>query len=173
MDNFDNNNMGGFEPQKPFTEKPVQNNNMNTEQTIPVSEPETQEEQAQNVQPQNGNTPYGDYIFGNNNQNTANNASPTENVPPYQQNQNPNPKPTLSRGSTVTVSIHTADKIRSIIRTISSTDSIKTTQDTIRMYLRISRICTDSLPTATTVHTISNTIRRCSHSTPKRKQRAE
>lgn len=97
MDNFDNNNMGGFEPQKPFTERPVQNNNMNTEQnmnmeqTIPVSEPETQEEQAQNVQPQNGNTPYGDYIFGNNNQNTANNASPTENVPPYQQNQNPNP----------------------------------------------------------------------------------
>lgn len=91
MDNFDNNNMGGFEPQKPFTEKPVQNNNMNTEQTIPASEPETQEEQAQNVQPQNGNTPYGDYIFGNNNQNTANNANPTENVPPYQQNQNPNP----------------------------------------------------------------------------------
>ena len=91
MDNFDNNNMGGFEPQKPFTEKPVQNNNMNTEQTIPVSEPETQEEQAQNIQPQNGNTPYGDYIFGNNNQNTANNANPTENVPPYQQNQNPNP----------------------------------------------------------------------------------
>lgn len=88
MDNFDNNNMGGFEPQKPFTERPVQNNNMNTEQTIPVSEPETQEEQAQNVPPQNGNTPYGDYIFGNNNQNTANN--PTENVPPYQQNQNPN-----------------------------------------------------------------------------------
>lgn len=91
MDNFDNNNMGGFEPQKPFTEKPVQNNNMNTEQTIPVSEPETQEEQTQNVQPQNGNTPYGDYIFGNNNQNTANDANPTENVPPYQQNQNPNP----------------------------------------------------------------------------------
>lgn len=91
MDNFDNNNMGGFEPQKPFTEKPVQNNNMNTEQTIPVSEPETQEEQAQNVPPQNGNTPYGDYIFGNNNQNTANNANPTENVPPYQQNKNPNP----------------------------------------------------------------------------------
>lgn len=91
MDNFDNNNMGGFEPQKPFTEKPVQNNNMNTEQTIPVSEPETQAEQAQNVQPQNGNTPYGDYIFGNNNQATANNANPTENVPPYQQNQNPNP----------------------------------------------------------------------------------
>lgn len=90
MDNFDNNNMGGFEPQKPFTERPVQNNNMNTEQTIPVSEPETQEEQTQNVQPQNGNTPYGDYIFGNNNQNTANNANPTENVPPYQQNQNPN-----------------------------------------------------------------------------------
>lgn len=93
MDNFDNNNMGGFEPQKPFTERPVQNNNMNTEQTIPVSEPETQEEQAQNVQPQNGNTPYGDYIFGNNNQNTANNANQTENVPPYQQNQNPNPNP--------------------------------------------------------------------------------
>lgn len=91
MDNFDNNNMGGFEPQKPFTERPVQNNNLNTEQTIPVSEPETQEEQAQNVQPQNGNTPYGDYIFGNNNQNTANDANPTENVPPYQQNQNPNP----------------------------------------------------------------------------------
>lgn len=91
MDNFDNNNMGGFEPQKPFTEKPVQNNNMNTEQTIPVSEPETQEEQVQNVQSQNGNTPYGDYIFGNNNQNTANNANTTENVPPYQQNQNPNP----------------------------------------------------------------------------------
>lgn len=91
MDNFDNNNMGGFEPQKPFTERPVQNNNMNTEQTIPVSEPVTQEEQAQNVQPQNDNTPYGDYIFGNNNQNTANNANPTENVPPYQQNQNPNP----------------------------------------------------------------------------------
>lgn len=93
MDNFDNNNMGGFEPQKPFTERPVQNNNLNTEQTIPVSEPETQEEQAQNVQPQNGNTntPYGDYIFGNNNQNTANDANPTENVPPYQQNQNSNP----------------------------------------------------------------------------------
>lgn len=97
MDNFDNNNMGGFEPQKPFTERPVQNNNLNTEQnmnmeqTIPVSEPETQEEQAQNVQPQNGNTPYGDYIFGNNNQNMANDANPTENVPPYQQNQNPNP----------------------------------------------------------------------------------
>lgn len=97
MDNFDNNNMGGFEPQKPFTERPVQNNNLNTEQnmnmeqTIPVSETETQEEQAQNVQPQNGNTPYGDYIFGNNNQNTANDANPTENVPPYQQNQNPNP----------------------------------------------------------------------------------
>lgn len=90
MDNFDNNNMGGFEPQKPFTERPVQNNNMDTEQTIPVSEPETQEEQTQNVPPQNGNTPYGDYIFGNNNQNTANNANPTENVPPYQQNQNPN-----------------------------------------------------------------------------------
>ena len=91
MDNIDNNNMGGFEPQKPFTERPVQNNNLNTEQTIPVSEPETQEEQTQNVQPQNGNTPYGDYIFGNNNQNAAHDANPTENVPPYQQNQNPNP----------------------------------------------------------------------------------
>lgn len=91
MDNFDNNNMGGFEPQKPFTERPVQNNNLNTEQTIPVSEPETQEEQAQNVQPQNGNTPYGDYIFGNNNQNTANDANPTENIPP--QNQNPSTQP--------------------------------------------------------------------------------
>lgn len=87
MDNFDNNNMGGFEPQKPFTEKPVQSDNMNTEQTIPVSEPETQ---AQNVQPQNDNTPYGDYVFGDNNQNMASNANPTENVPPYQQNQNPN-----------------------------------------------------------------------------------
>lgn len=91
MDNFDNNNMGGFEPQKPFTERPVQNNNLNTEQTIPVSEPETQEEQAQNVQPQNGNTPYGDYIFGNNNQNTANDANPTENIP--SQNQNPSTQP--------------------------------------------------------------------------------
>ena len=37
--------------------------------------------------------------------------------------------PLLSRGSTVTVSIPTADRIRSIIRTVSSTDSIKTTQD--------------------------------------------
>ena len=83
--------MGGFEPQKPFTEKPVQNNSMNTEQTSPVSKPETQEEQAHNVQPQNGNPPYGDYIFGNNNQNTANNANPTENVPP--QNQNPSTQP--------------------------------------------------------------------------------
>lgn len=91
IDNFDNNNMGGFEPQKPFTEKPVQNNSMNTEQTSPVSKPETQEEQAHNVQPQNGNPPYGDYIFGNNNQNTANNANPTENVPP--QNQNPSTQP--------------------------------------------------------------------------------
>lgn len=91
MDNFDNNNIGGFEPQKPFTEKPVQNNSMNTEQTSPVSKPETQEEQAHNVQPQNGNPPYGDYIFGNNNQNTANNANPTENVPP--QNQNPSTQP--------------------------------------------------------------------------------
>lgn len=86
MDNFDNNNMGGFEPQKPFTEKPVQNDNMNTEQTIPVSEQETQ---AQNVQPQNDNTPYGDYVFGDNNQNTANNANQAENVPPQNpQNQN-------------------------------------------------------------------------------------
>lgn len=91
MDNFDNNNMGGFEPQKPFTERPVQNNNLNTEQTIPVSEPETQEEQAQNVQPQNGNTPYGDYIFGNNNQNTANDANPTENIPPQNQNSSTQP----------------------------------------------------------------------------------
>lgn len=56
MDNFDNNNMGGFEPQKPFTEKPVQNNNMNTEQTSPVSEPETHTEQVQNVPPQSKDT---------------------------------------------------------------------------------------------------------------------
>lgn len=175
MDNFDNNNMGGFEPQKPFTEKPVQNNNMNTEQTIPVSEPKTQEEQAQNVQPQNGNTPYGDYISA-----TTIKIRQTMQIRLKMFRRISRIKiriririPTLSRGSTVTVSIPTADRIRSIIRTISSTVSIKTTQDTIRMYLRISRICTDSLPTATTVHTISNTIRRCSHSTPKRKQRAE
>lgn len=94
MDNFDNNNMGGFEPQKPFTEKPVQpvqNDNMNTEQTTPVSESEKQEEQAQSVQPHNDNTPYGDYVFGDNISNTAHNANQAENVPPYQQNQNPNP----------------------------------------------------------------------------------
>lgn len=99
MDNFDNNNMGGFEPQKPFTEKPVQpvqNDNMNAEPTVPVSEPETQTEQVQNVQPQN-NTQYNDYVFGENNTNTVNNANPTENVPPQNQqnpqNQNPNPQP--------------------------------------------------------------------------------
>lgn len=107
MDNFDNNNMGGFEPQKPFTERPVQNNNMNTEQTIPVSKPETQEEQAQNVQPyqqnQNPNTyaqpwqyGYGQYPYsGQNpqyNQNNQqygqyqNNTGYNQNVPPYQQN---------------------------------------------------------------------------------------
>ena len=173
MDNFDNNNMGGFEPQRPFTERPVQNNNMNTEQTIPVSEPETQEEQAQNVQPQNGNTPYGDYISA-----TTIKTRQTMQIRLKMFRRISRIKirirtPTLSRGSTVTVSIPTADRIRSIIRTVSSTASIRTTQGTIRMYLRISRICTDSLPTATTVHTISNTIRRCSHSTPKRKQRAE
>lgn len=94
MDNFDNNNMGGFEPQKPFTEKPVQNNSMNTEQTSPVSEPETHTEQVQNVQPsQNDSTQYGDYVFGDNASNTENNANPNENVPPYQQNQYQNPTP--------------------------------------------------------------------------------
>ena len=144
MDNFDNNNMGGFEPQKPFTERPVQNNNMNTEQTIPVSEPETQEEQAQNVQPQNGNTPYGDYISA-----TTIKIRQTMQVRLKMFRRISRIKirirtPTLSRGSTVMVSIPTADRIRSIIRTISNTDSIRTTQDTIRMYLRISRICTDS-----------------------------
>ena len=167
MDNFDNNNMGGFEPQKPFTERPVQNNNMNTEQTIPVSEPETQEEQTQNVPPQNGNIILAATTI------TTRQTMQTRLKMFRRISRIKIRTPTLSRGSTVTVSIPTADRIRSIIRTISSTDSIKTTQDTIRMYLRISRICTDSLPTATTVHTISNTIRRCSHSTPKRKQRAE
>lgn len=96
MDNFDNNNMGGFEPQKPFTERPVQNGNMNAEPTNPVSNPETQTEQVQNVQPsQNDSTQYGDYVFGDNASNTENNANPNENVPPYQQNQyqNPNPQP--------------------------------------------------------------------------------
>ena len=94
MDNFDNNNMGGFEPQKPFTEKPVQNDNMNTEPTNPVSEPETQEEQVQNVQPtQNDSTPYGDYVFGDNTSNRPNNTNPNENIPPYQQNQDQNQNP--------------------------------------------------------------------------------
>lgn len=90
MDNFDNNNMGRFEPQKPFTEKPVQNNSMNTEQTIPVSEPETQEEQAQNVQPQSS-TQYNSNAFGNNTPNMSGNANQNENVPP--QNQNPSTQP--------------------------------------------------------------------------------
>lgn len=94
MDNFDNNNMGGFEPQKPFTERPVQNDNMNAEPTNPVSNPETQTEQVQNVQPsQNDSTQYGDYVFGDNASNTENNANPNENVPPYQQNQYQNPTP--------------------------------------------------------------------------------
>lgn len=94
MDNFDNNNMGGFEPQKPFTERPVQNGNMNAEPTNPVSNPETQTEQVQNVQPsQNDSTQYGDYVFGDNASNTENNANPNENVPPYQQNQYQNPTP--------------------------------------------------------------------------------
>lgn len=88
MDNFDNNNMGGFEPQKPFTEKPVQNNNMNTEQTSPVSEPETHTEQVQNVPPQSS-TQYNSNAFGNNTPNMSGNANQNENVPP--QNQNPNP----------------------------------------------------------------------------------
>lgn len=103
MDNFDNNNMGGFEPQKPFTEKPVQNNSMNTEQTSPVSEPETHTEQVQNVPPQNQNPStqpwqygYGQYPYsGQNpqyNQNSQqygqyqNNTGYNQNVPPYQQN---------------------------------------------------------------------------------------
>lgn len=167
MDNFDNNNMGGFEPQKPFTEKPVQNNNMNTEQTIPVSEPETQEEQARMFSRRTA-THLTVIIFSA----TTIKIRQTMQIRLKMFRRISRIKirirtPTLSRGSTVTVSIPTADRIRSIIRTISSTDSIKTTQDTIRMYLRISRICTDSLPTATTVHTISNTILRCSHSTPK------
>lgn len=102
MDNF-NNNMGGFEPQKPFTEKPVQNNSMNTEQTSPVSEPETHTEQVQNVPPQNQNPStqpwqygYGQYPYsGQNpqyNQNNQqygqyqNNTGYNQNVPPYQQN---------------------------------------------------------------------------------------
>lgn len=86
MDNFDNNNMGGFEPQKPFTEKPVQNNSMNTEQTSPVSEPETHTEQVQNVPPQSS-TQYNSNAFGNNTPNMSGNANQNENVPP--QNQNP------------------------------------------------------------------------------------
>lgn len=103
MDNFDNNNRGGFEPQKPFTEKPVQNNSMNTEQTSPVSEPETHTEQVQNVPPQNQNPStqpwqygYGQYPYsGQNpqyNQNSQqygqyqNNTGYNQNVPPYQQN---------------------------------------------------------------------------------------
>lgn len=103
MDNFDNNNMGGFEPQKPFTEKPIQNNSMNTEQTSPVSEPETHTEQVQNVPPQNQNPStqpwqygYGQYPYsGQNpqyNQNSQqygqyqNNTGYNQNVPPYQQN---------------------------------------------------------------------------------------
>lgn len=90
MDNFDNNNMGGFEPQKPFTEKPVQNNSMNTEQTSPVSEPETQEEQAQNVPPQSS-TQYNSNAFGNNTPNMSGKANQNENVPP--QNQNPSTQP--------------------------------------------------------------------------------
>lgn len=86
MDNFDNNNMGGFEPQKPFTEKPVQNNSINTEQTSPVSEPETHTEQVQNVPPQSS-TQYNSNAFGNNTPNMSGNANQNENVPP--QNQNP------------------------------------------------------------------------------------
>lgn len=98
MDNFDNNNMGGFEPQKPFTEKPVQNDNVNSEPINPGSEPETQEEQVQKVQPtQNDSASYGDYVFGENtadNNNTAantENVSPNGNVPPQNQNANPQP----------------------------------------------------------------------------------
>lgn len=98
MDNFDNNNMGGFEPQKPFTEKPVQNDNMNSEPINPVSEPETQEEQVQNVQPtQNDSASYGDYVFGENtadkNSTAANteNVNPNGNVPPQNPNANPQP----------------------------------------------------------------------------------
>lgn len=90
MDNFDNNNMGGFEPQKPFTEKPIQNNSMNTEQTSPVSEPETHTEQVQNVPPQSS-TQYNSNAFGNNTPNMSGNANQNENVPP--QNQNPSTQP--------------------------------------------------------------------------------
>ena len=173
MDNFDNNNMGGFEPQKPFTEKPVQNNNMNTEQTIPFPNPKHRKNRLRMFSRRTA-THLTVIIFSA----TTIKIRQTMQIRLKMFRRISRIKirirtPTLSRGSTVTVSIPTADRIRSIIRTISSTDSIKTTQDTIRMYLRISRICTDSLPTATTVHTISNTILRCSHSTPKRKQRAE
>lgn len=90
MDNFENNNMGGFEPQKPFTEKPVQNNSMNTEQTSPVSEPETYTEQVQNVPPQSS-TQYNSNAFGNNTPDMSGNANQNENVPP--QNQNPSTQP--------------------------------------------------------------------------------
>lgn len=90
MDNFDNNNMGGFEPQKPFTEKPVQNNNMNTEQTSPVSEPETHTEQVQNVPPQSS-TQYNSNAFGNNTPNMSGNANQNENVPPQNQNSSTQP----------------------------------------------------------------------------------
>ena len=90
MDNFDNNNIGGFEPQKPFTEKPVQNNSMNTEQTSPVSEPETHTEQVQNVPPQSS-TQYNGNAFGNNTPNMSGNTNQNENVPP--QNQNPSTQP--------------------------------------------------------------------------------
>lgn len=90
MDNFDNNNMGGFEPQKPFTEKPIQNNSMNTEQTSPVSEPETHTEQVQNVPPQSS-TQYNSNAFGNNTPNMSGNANQNENVSP--QNQNPSTQP--------------------------------------------------------------------------------
>lgn len=90
MDNFDNNNMGGFEPQKPFTEKPVQNNSMNTEQTSPVSEPETHTEQVQNVPPQSS-TQYNSNAFGNNTPNMSGNANQNENVPPQNQNSSTQP----------------------------------------------------------------------------------
>lgn len=90
MDNFDNNNIGGFEPQKPFTEKPVQNNSMNTEQTIPVSKPETHTEQVQNVPPQSS-TQYNSNAFGSNTPNMSGNVNQNENVPP--QNQNPSTQP--------------------------------------------------------------------------------
>lgn len=90
MDNFDNNNMGGFEPQKPFTEKPVQNNSMNTEQTSPVSEPETHTEQVQNVPPQSS-TQYNSNAFDNNTPNMSGNANQNENVPPQNQNSSTQP----------------------------------------------------------------------------------